>query len=164
MSGAFFLITFFALLLSTVACANVLRTTIHRGGRGGKGGGKGGRRTTWFGGSRAKRNSSEPACFPASALVTVNGKAVELHQLQLGAIVRTGSATTSPVFLFSHLDPDGTYEFVRISTNVGSLTASSRHVVWTSSGAREMHAVQAGDGLLHADRGVMVVTSVSRVL
>eukprot|EP00171_Calliarthron_tuberculosum_P021593 IDg21593t1 len=103
------------------------------------------------------RNSS---CFPARALaLDVSGRAVPLHLLRIGATVLTGMESTSRVFMFSHAERIGLFDFIALRTARGTLTASPGHFVHTARGLMPAGDVHVGDALLAADGASTVVVS-----
>lgn len=116
-------------------------------------------------------STSFGACFPTGAKVMANGPSspVAIQNVRIGDRVRTGPASHSKVFSWSHRDGTVVSDFMRISTASGAaLTVSPSHFVpIIVSGVR--HVVQAreiatngslvaADGSLHAVTGVRKVT------
>lgn len=108
-----------------------------------------------FGGSDGEFGDEEEEgfdCFPASALVEDGaGRRIALGAIRVGTTVRTGTHSTSRVFMFSHAEPVGMFDFIELNTAGGKLTASEGHIVHTARGALPAGEVRVGDRLLTAD-------------
>ncbi len=95
------------------------------------------------------QNSSNP-CFPASAFVhTSDGRTVTMNQLSAGVPVRVSHTEQfSPVFLFSHSQHSGVYDFVQLTTASGhQITLSRSHYIYADRKLKAARAVQVGDTL-----------------
>jgi len=89
------------------------------------------------------------ACFPASAAVTTAaGATVRMADVAVGTVVRTGPASTSAVYTWSHRLPAGRHPFVRLTTADGrALTASPGHLVYANGVLTAAADVAVGDTL-----------------
>lgn len=126
------------------------------------------------------------ACFPATARVTLaDGRVVPMAALRLGdEVVSRPGGETSAVYLFTHRQPGGLHDFLRITATpvAGSgstptavaqnrtLTLSAGHYVYASVAATggggglarlvTARTLRAGDRLRDAGGAVLVVVSV----
>ena len=89
------------------------------------------------------------ACFPASAAVTTAaGATVRMADVAVGDELRTGPASTSAVYTWSHRLPAGRHPFVRLTTADGrALTASPGHLVYANGVLTAAADVAIGDTL-----------------
>lgn len=103
-----------------------------------------------------------PGCFPAHSLVELkNGTVREMHKLEIGDLVRTGTSTFSTVFMFTHRIGYGNYSFIRIETSKGSiLSLTPGHYIYVNSGLSAAKAVKVGD-VVHGRNGGEIVQAVS---
>lgn len=115
-------------------------------------------------GGNDKDKKKKRACFPARALVNVNGLPTRMDALRVRDRVSTGvHGKSSPVFMFSHAESSGRFEFVRLDTHVGALTASPGHLVYTTRRTLPARDVVVGDALPREDGSFASVVAVSRV-
>lgn len=105
--------------------------------------------------SEVERNTS---CFPARARVSMRDRDVPLSMLRVGNKVRTRTNSFSRVFMFTHAEDVGMFEFVALHTTSGNLTASEGHIVHTARGAIPAGHVRVKDNLLTADGTFAAVT------
>ncbi len=111
-------------------------------------------------------------CFPGAARVGTGAGVVRMSEVALGQRVADSGIGDSPVYMFSHRDPDAVARFVRVQyrdmrLNVTRmLTASPGHYVWTTARRlRAMDELQVGDALLDAQgRNTLRITRVSDVV
>lgn len=113
-------------------------------------------------------SDSNPVCFPASATVELaSGDRVPMADLRIGDRVRTGPASFSDVFLFTHRDAVIRSNFVRLLTVAGSsITLTKSHYLYSNGALVAAESVRIGDVLELADGSdspVVAVESVSSV-
>lgn len=99
-------------------------------------------------------------CFPGHALVeTEDGAVLRMDQIKTGQRVRVapGPGGFSPVFFWSHSDPNALTKYYEFTTSRGTtLEASSRHLVFTESGAMEARYVTKGNKLVDGITGELL--------
>lgn len=89
-------------------------------------------------------------CFPRSATVQLaDGSIITMDKLNIGHRVRTGSVSSSPVYMFSHRIDHGMYEFVRlrVRTHVDQmeLALSPLHYIYANGRLVTAESIKVGD-------------------
>lgn len=99
-------------------------------------------------------------CFPGRASVDLrDGSTKKMSEIEIGDVVRTGPASFSRVFMFTHRIAKGSFNFVRLATASGrSIELTEDHYLYVNGRLTAAGSVVAGD-LLDGDR----VTRVSAV-
>ena len=98
-------------------------------------------------------------CFPATSTVQVQGeiRPRRLENLKIGDMVHVGSGKYEPIYSFGHYAPKGwSDDFVRLTTESGTLFLSSDHMVYASHAFKAAATVEPGDNLLWNDEPVTV--------
>ncbi len=109
--------------------------------------------------------SNTPVCFPSSASVVLeNGERVRMTDLRIGHRVSVGQGKFSPVYAFSHRDPDIVTTHVRVTLESGrQLTLSPGHHLPVNDVYSSASQIKLRDYLRAADGTRDYVTHVSRV-
>lgn len=110
-------------------------------------------------------SNGENPCFPASAFVhTADGRTIAMNHLRAGHTVRVSRENKfSQVFLFSHKEHNGLYDFVQLTTASGhQITLSPSHYMYVNRKLTAARAVRVGDVLhtIAGDSPVRVIQSV----
>ncbi len=118
-------------------------------------------------GTQNRPGTSPPICFPASATVLrADGTRMGMRDVVPGDELRVSGrlALSSTVYLFTHRELDGWYEFIRIATRDEEhvITLSAAHYVYANGAHKRADAVRVGDILrtISGPRRVAEVTVV----
>lgn len=104
-------------------------------------------------------------CFPSDAQVNVAGKGtVSMASLQLGDQVMIENGKFESIYSFGHVDKEGQYEFLKISTPTSDIELSKDHMV-SLEGGRYVPAslINVGDMLRLAGGELAECTGVQAV-
>lgn len=116
--------------------------------------------------SPSPRPSEKPGtCFPSDANVELaSGAVIPIRSLKIGDNVRTGPASFSKVFMFTHKDENTLNYFVRIQGRSGHfIELSDGHYIPANGEMRAARKVKVGDLIMLADGTETNVASVSTV-
>ncbi len=106
------------------------------------------------------------ACFPNSATVElVSGVTVEMSTLRVGDRVRTGPASFSDVFMFTHKDLEISTQFVRLQLGSNSfIELSGGHYISANGVLTAAKNVRRGDLIQFASGKASSVSSIQRTV
>lgn len=112
--------------------------------------------------------SSEGVCFPKSASVRLSdGSSKTMDQIATGDVVRSDTdGTMSPVIAWTHKGEAIRTRFIKASTRLGNLVATSGHYVFTASQDRtnlvRMKDLSVGMKLIHESGAHVPIVSLSK--
>lgn len=111
-------------------------------------------------------NNGLNACFPGDSKAELEGgMLVRLDSIKAGDRVRTGADSFSEVYFFTHKEPIGHYEFVKIRAHSGhELRASAGHYIYASGALRPASQVRLGDELSLGSGETTTVAEVSEIV
>jgi Hint module len=107
-------------------------------------------------------DSEANGCFPGDATVRLQSGAVKrMDELMVGDMVHVGLNSYSPVFMFTHQEPDTVNAYVRLTTAGGQMiVATPSHYLHTAEGdLTAAGAIKAGDAIVASDGSPTVVVS-----
>lgn len=109
-------------------------------------------------------NVNAPACFPSSGIVMLaNGSKVMMKELNVGDNIYVGRGTSSPVFLFTHKQPNIMWSFIRLHTESGYVvTLTPGHYLFVNGELAAAVSVTVGD-YLETENGISKVRCVENV-
>lgn len=93
-----------------------------------------------------KKNKSMFECFPANSwVIKEDNTRATMASLEIGDRVKTGANSYSSIFMFSHAERSGNYEFISLN----NLTVSANHYLYTQeNGLVPAREVRMGDHLV----------------
>lgn len=99
--------------------------------------------------SASPDGGDDNVCFPADATVELeHGATKHMHQVRIGDRVKVADGVFSDVFMFTHKEAHGTYEFVTLETRSGhSVSATSGHYVYINDALAAAGTAKVGDRL-----------------
>lgn len=112
------------------------------------------------------KSSSQPACFPGSSTVHLQGgRSQLLSSLKAGQVVWVSDESTSEVYLFSHRSRYGLYTFLQITTELNhTIELTHGHYIYANGRRVAAHVLRTGDMLrtLDGPSRVRTIRSVRR--
>eukprot|EP00042_Codosiga_hollandica_P021702 m.77018 g.77018 ORF g.77018 m.77018 type:complete len:247 (+) comp50476_c0_seq1:93-833(+) len=111
---------------------------------------------------RGVGSCSDGKCFPASALVELEGGVHRsMADLKIGDRVRVGRSAYSDIYMFSHRDLIANLTFVRVDTASAALLLTEDHYLYVNNRLAAAKTLKVGDQVLDGDGFSMTVLAVS---
>lgn len=94
-----------------------------------------------------------------------SGEVKKVRDVRVNDEVQVGKGEYSPVFMFTHADPNLVTQFVKVMTEGNeTTTVTPSHYMHSDQGIVQAGEMQVGDSVLLADRYVARIKSVSRFM
>lgn len=119
------------------------------------------------GGNENQTETEDDACFPEDAAVEVFGKGqIPMYSLAVGDSVRTSNGQYSQVYMFSHREATGLYDFIEViadGSDEHSLRLSPGHFVYVDNQLVQARFLKTGQLLETADGRLTQIVSLRYV-